>query len=76
MTDESVPADTQEIRAEVPFPTSSKRPRRWRFVEGALGLNSNDPRVPSVLDLDELTKLLVGKTGDTGAGHAAGKQGN
>jgi hypothetical protein len=24
-------------------------------------LNSNDPRVPSVLDLDELTKLLVGK---------------
>jgi hypothetical protein len=26
-------------------------------------LNSNDPRVPSVLDLDELTKILVGRSG-------------
>jgi hypothetical protein len=36
-------------------------------------LNSNDPRVPSVLDLDELTKILVGTTGNSAA--KAGKQG-
>jgi hypothetical protein len=24
-------------------------------------LNSNDPRVPSVLDLDELARILVGR---------------
>lgn len=36
-------------------------------------LNSNDPRVPSVLDLDELTRILVGTTGNAAA--KAGKQG-
>ncbi len=37
-------------------------------------LNSNDPRVPSVLDLDELTKLLVGHA-PTANGNTAGRPG-